>query len=61
VTMLEVVFKHWKTEEQLKAVGTIVFNNPQSDRLVLKDITGKLQDILRSTIVEIKEYSGNEQ
>lgn len=53
--MVEITFKHWKTEKVLKALGTIVFNNPGSDRLVLKNTEGSFEDIIKSTILEIQE------
>jgi len=53
--MVEITFKHWKTQKALKTLGTIVFNNPESDRLVIKNTEGNLEDIIKSTILEIRE------
>ena len=52
--MVEITFKHWKTQKTLKTLGTIVFNNPGSDRLVIKNTEGNLEDIIKSTILEIR-------
>jgi len=56
--MLEIIFKHWKTGEELTVFGKIIdtYNNPGSDRLVIQDEDGQFQDIIKSTIVEIKEW-----
>ena len=56
--MLEIIFKHWKTGEELTVFGKIIdtYNNPGSDRLVIQDEDGQFQDIMKSTIVEIKEW-----
>lgn len=57
--MLEIIFKHWKTGEELTVFGKIIdtYNNPGSDRLVVQDEDGQFQDIIKSTIVEIKEWT----
>ena len=57
--MLEIIFKHWKTGEELTVFGKIIdtYNNPGSDRLVIQDENGQFQDIIKSTIVEIKEWT----
>lgn len=57
--MLEIIFKHWKTGEELTVFGKIIdtYNNPGSDRLVIQDEDGQFQDIMKSTIVEIKEWT----
>lgn len=57
--MLEIIFKHWKTGEKLTVFGKIIdtYNNPESDRLVIQDEDGYFQDIIKSTIVEIKEWT----
>ena len=57
--MLEIIFKHWKTGEELTVFGKIIdtYNNPGSDRLVVQDENGQFQDIIKSTIVEIKEWT----
>lgn len=57
--MLEIIFKHWKTGEELTVFGKIIdtYNNPGSDRLVIQDEDGQFQDIIKSTIVEIKEWT----
>ena len=57
--MLEIIFKHWKTGEEITVFGKIIdsYNNPGSDRLVIQDEEGQFQDIIKSTIVEIKEWT----
>lgn len=53
--MVKIIFKHWKTGEHLQEVGTIEYDHPESDRLVLRKAgTGELIDIIKETIV-IKE------
>lgn len=52
--MTKVVFEHWKTGDKLTRIGKIVHDNPASDRIVLMLDNGKFEDILRNTIVSIK-------
>jgi len=51
-----VKYKHWKTGAVLMASGKVVYDNPQSDRLVLQKPDGSHVDIIKSTIIERKAY-----
>jgi len=53
----KVTFKHWKTGEPLAVIGEIKYNNPQSDRLVVRCLSnGDYEDIIKDTIVSIEDY-----
>ena len=54
IKMTKVVFKHWQTGDELTRIGKIMHDNPASDRIVLKLDNGKFEDILRNTIVSMK-------
>ena len=52
--MKRVVFKHYKTGEQLEIRYNTVFDYPTSDKMVVYDIDKqKFMDIRKETIVEI--------
>jgi len=53
--MVKIIFKHWKTGELLEIVGQVLYDNPTSARLVVQTPSGKLEDIIKSTIVSKKE------
>ena len=54
--MVEVVFKHWKTGKELSVKGIIMnWVNEQSDRIVVKKEDGVYEDIIKTTIKEIKK------
>lgn len=54
--MIEVHFKHWKTNEVLVRRGEIVKSvNPQSELILLKLEDGKFEDIRKNTIVEMRD------
>ena len=57
--MVKVVYKHWKKEKTLEVVGTMTpeLNNGSSDRLVVKTIDGKFEDVLKSTIIRVEDYA----
>jgi hypothetical protein len=57
--MVKVVYKHWKKEKTLEVVGTMPpeLNNGSSDRLVVKTIDGKFEDVLKSTIIRVEDYA----
>jgi len=57
--MVKVVYKHWKKEKTLEVVGTmpLELNNGSSDRLVVKTIDGKFEDVLKSTIIRVEDYA----
>lgn len=52
--MVKVTYRHWQTGEELFVVGTMLeYNNPQSDRIVVKTVEGKYEDIIKTTIIKI--------
>jgi len=57
--MVKVVYKHWKKEKTLEVVGTMPpeLNNGSSDRLVVKTIDGKFEDVFKSTIIRVEDYA----
>lgn len=57
--MVKVVYKHWKKEKTLEVVGTMPpeLNNGSSDRLVVKTIDGKFEDVLKSTVIRVEDYA----
>jgi len=58
VEIVEVIYKHWKSGQQLSCVGEIVpkYNNDASDRLIVK--TGDaFEDIIKKTIIEVRPYN----
>ena len=55
VYMVEVIYKHWKKDKTLSVKGVILDNvRPESERIVVKTEDGKYEDVLKSTIIEIK-------
>jgi len=53
--MVEVIYKHWKKDKTLSVKGVILDNvRPESERIVVKTEDGKYEDVLKSTIIEIK-------
>jgi len=56
--MVKVKYRHWKTGEELWVIGKMLeYNNPQSDRIIVKTDEGHYEDIIKTTIIEIKELS----
>jgi hypothetical protein len=54
--MIEVRFKHWKTGEELIVRGDMQgWMNEQSDRIVVKKEDGSFEDIIKSTIKDIRK------
>lgn len=52
--MVKVTYRHWQTGEELFVVGTMLeYNNTLSDRIVVKTVEGKYEDIIKTTIIEI--------
>lgn len=47
----KIIFKHWKTGEHLQIIGKVIHDNPASDRIVVQMLSGKFEDIIKSTIV----------
>ena len=50
-----VKYKHWKTGEELVLCGKLVYDNPLSERIVVKKPDGSFEDIIRSTIIEMSK------
>jgi hypothetical protein len=56
-TLFLIDYRHWKTHEHLVAFGEIPeeLNNNNSDRLVVKLQDGTYEDIIKSTIIQVKK------
>jgi len=55
--MVKVTYKHWQTGKELWVIGTMLeYNNPLSDRIVVKTDEGNYEDIIKTTIIEIIEF-----
>lgn len=56
-TLFLIDYRHWKTNEHLVAFGEIPeeLNNNDSDRLVVKLQDGRYEDIIKSTIIQVKK------
>lgn len=52
--MVKILFKHWKTGQVLEVYGEILFDHPQSDRIVVRQEDGNLEDIIKETIISIQ-------
>jgi len=54
--MVKVTYKHWKTDMVLEIEGTMPdhLNKNTSDRIVVLTEDGIYEDVIRSTIIEIK-------
>ena len=52
--MTRIIYRHWKTDEELVCEGEVCKNHPESDRLVVK-CADKFEDILKETIVKMEE------
>jgi len=52
--MVKILFKHWKTEQVLQVEGKIIFDHPDSDKLVVRQEDGSLEDIIKETIISIE-------
>ncbi len=59
--MLKVTYKHWKTGKELEVVGTMPsqYNNGISDRILVKKPDGSFEDVIKSTIIRVEEWSPN--
>lgn len=55
--MVKVTYKHWKTGMVLEIEGTMPdsLNNQTSDKIVVLTKDGIYEDVIRSTIIEIKK------
>ena len=59
--MVKVTYKHWKTGKELEVIGTMPpqYNNGISDRILVKTRDGSFEDVLKSTIIRVEEWSPN--
>tara|TARA_Y100000389_G_scaffold149724_1_gene149146 strand:+ start:2093 stop:2272 length:180 start_codon:yes stop_codon:yes gene_type:complete len=59
--MVKVTYKHWKTGKELEVIGTMPpqFNNGISDRILVKTANGSFEDVIKSTIIRVEEWSPN--
>lgn len=59
--MVKVTYKHWKTGKELEVIGTMPpqYNNGISDRILVKTRNGSFEDVLKSTIIRVEEWSPN--
>lgn len=57
--IIRVIYKHWKKNKTLEVIGTLPdeLNNEKSDRLVVKTLDGKFEDVIRSTIIKTEFLS----
>ena len=56
---VKVIFKHWKTGQELTEVGTLPLqlNRPSSDRYILRTENGKYVDILKNTVIAVEKVT----
>jgi len=54
---IKIIYKHWKSEKELEVVGTMprAYNNQNSDRFVVERADGSLEDIIKSTVLQVIE------
>ena len=50
---VKVVYKHWKTDQELQVVGKVIPINQSSDRIVVLQDDGIYEDIIRDTIISV--------
>ena len=56
--MVEVIYRHWKKDEILSVKGELLDAvRTESDRIVVRTEDGKYEDVLKNTIIDIKEES----
>jgi len=54
--MHRIRYKHWKRDDVIYEVqGTILHDNPESERIVVKLENEHYEDIIKTTIIEIEE------
>jgi hypothetical protein len=54
--MTKILFKHWKSGQVLEVSGEILFDHPQSDRVVVRTEDGGLEDIIKETIISVEHH-----
>ena len=59
--VIKVTYKHWKSGKLLEVVGTMPeqYNNGISDRILVQKPDGSFEDVIKTTIVRVEEWSPN--
>lgn len=54
---VKIIYKHWKSGKELEVTGTMprALNNQNSDRFVVQRENGTLEDIIKSTVLQVIE------
>lgn len=57
--MIKVTYKHWKSGKLLEVIGTMPeqYNNGISDRILVQKPDGSFEDVIKTTIVRVEEWS----
>ena len=55
--MIEVIYRHWTKGHELRVIGVMPkeYNNEYSDRFVIKKEDGTLEDIIKETVLRIRD------
>jgi len=55
--MIEVIYKHWTKGHELRVIGTMPkeYNNEESSRFVIEKEDGTLEDVIKETVIRIKD------
>jgi len=55
--MIKIIYKHWKKDKTLEVTGTLppALNNGSSERLIVRTSDGRLEDVLKNTVITIEE------
>ena len=57
--VIKVTYKHWKSGKILQVIGTMPeqYNNGISDRILVQKPDGSFEDVIKTTIVRVEEWS----
>ena len=57
--VVKVTYKHWKSGKLLEVIGTMPeqYNNGISDRILVQKPDGSFEDVIKTTIVRVEEWS----
>ena len=57
--VVKVTYKHWKSGKILQVIGTMPeqYNNGISDRILVQKPDGSFEDVIKTTIVRVEEWS----
>ena len=57
--VVKVTYKHWKSGKILEVIGTMPeqYNNGISDRILVQKPDGSFEDVIKTTIVRVEEWS----